>query len=103
MGADPLEYHNGFHNLAYNANATFRSSIAINGTVGWSNHIAKVSHPDSNHGIVELSVGFPELEEDWKFLQSVYGWAALQCKEVEWARSQPARGQPALERIAEML
>lgn len=52
----------------------------------WSKHTARVSHPDNAHGVVDLSVAFPELEEDWKFLQSVYGWAALQWQ--GWARGE---------------
>lgn len=68
----------GFRSLEYDETARFRSSIGLNGTVGWSEHTAHASHPDDAHGVVELSAGFPELEHDWQFLQSVYGWAALQ-------------------------
>lgn len=87
-GADPLEHYGGFRNLKQDENATFRSSIAINGTVGWSSTVAKVSQPDGDHGTIELSLRFPELENDWEVLQSVYGWAALQWQ--AWARGEIA-------------
>lgn len=81
-----MESIGGFRSLEYDPEATFRSSIGINGTVGWTTHTAKTSHPDDDHGLVELNVAFPQLEQDNKFLQSVYGWAALQWQ--GWARGE---------------
>ncbi|GAQ09020.1 hypothetical protein ALT_6341 [Aspergillus lentulus] len=34
-GADPLESHGGFHSLSFDANASFDSALAVNGSVKW--------------------------------------------------------------------
>ncbi|KAH1696449.1 hypothetical protein KXW95_001455 [Aspergillus fumigatus] len=34
-GADPLEFYGGFHNLSFDANASFNSALAVNGSVKW--------------------------------------------------------------------
>ena len=83
-GADPLENQGGFRALEYNAKATFRSSLAFNATVSWSNITAKVVSSNSNAAKSELNVRFPEI--DWDFLQDVYGWAARQWQ--GWARGE---------------
>ncbi|KAF2165209.1 hypothetical protein M409DRAFT_24592 [Zasmidium cellare ATCC 36951] len=83
-GADPLEQHGGFRALEYNNATTFRSSLAANGTIRWSNLTAKVPVPDIFHTTAELNVSFPDI--DWKALRDVYGWAAYQWQ--AWARGQ---------------
>ncbi|OKP09406.1 hypothetical protein PENSUB_5228 [Penicillium subrubescens] len=81
-GADPLEYHGGFHNLSYEPNATFSSALATNGSVQWSTTYATIAR--SFHGQVQaaLNVSFPAV--NWEFMKSVYGWSALQYQ--AWAR-----------------
>ena len=50
--------------------------------MGWS--IQQAEHPVKDTKVAEavLNIGFPNV--DWQFLQSVYGWAALQYQ--AWAR-----------------
>ncbi|KAL8806998.1 MAG: hypothetical protein Q9182_000979 [Xanthomendoza sp. 2 TL-2023] len=81
-GADPLEYIGGFRSLTYDENATFYSSLATNGTVGWSTTTANLSTTDYKSAKANLIVSFEQT--DWVSLQSVYGWAALQYQ--AWAR-----------------
>ncbi|KAK6399035.1 hypothetical protein LTR65_000593 [Meristemomyces frigidus] len=83
-GADPLELQGGFRALEYDDNASFKSSLASNGIVSWSSFTAKVSDPQTQYASAELSVSFPQV--DWRSLQDVYGWAALQWQ--GWARSE---------------
>ncbi|KAI7545227.1 alpha/beta-hydrolase [Hortaea werneckii] len=83
-GADPLEALGGFHSLEYDEQATYRSSLASNGTVQWSNTSARLSESETGLAIAELSVSFPQV--DWSALSHVYGWAALQWQ--GWARGQ---------------
>ncbi|KAL8943787.1 MAG: hypothetical protein Q9211_000870 [Gyalolechia sp. 1 TL-2023] len=81
-GADPLEYHGGFHSLHPSPNTTYHSSLAPNGTVKWSTLRASVSLPSSKSTRARLLVQFPDL--DWESLKAAYGWAGLQYQ--AWAR-----------------
>ena len=81
-GADPLECLGGFRALEPDTRAKFKSSLAPNGLVSWSSRPFDIlpTSPTTVEGI--LTVDFPGV--DWPFLQSVYGWAALQYQ--AWAR-----------------
>ncbi|GAB7365398.1 hypothetical protein MBLNU230_g6476t1 [Neophaeotheca triangularis] len=81
-GADPLEHEGGFHNLEYNSNAIFKSSLTPNASVAWSTHDARLGYSSSGKAIAELAVSFPDVP--WRALQDVYGWSALQWQ--GWAR-----------------
>ena len=81
-GADPLEYFGGFRTLQYNAEAKYKSSLATNGLVSWSRQQHESDPNDTNEAAAFLTVLFHNV--DWHFLQSVYGWAALQYQ--AWAR-----------------
>lgn len=81
-GADPLEYHGGFHNISYNAEATFSSALTANGTVKWSLARADISNIHTGKARAKINLSFPEI--DWALLQYVYGWSALQYQ--SWAR-----------------
>lgn len=83
-GADPLQLFGGFHTLKYSDNVTFRSSLTTDGTVRWSRqHLEPDVTASSDSASVELKVAFSDV--DWRFLQSIYGWAALQWQ--AWARN----------------
>ena len=56
--------------------------MSFNGSVAWSTTKARLSDPDPAYASAELSVSFTEI--DWRLLQDVYGWAALQWQ--GWAR-----------------
>lgn len=60
----------------------YRSSLAPNGTVSWSRQQGHSWNAGVDGCEVTLSIEFPHI--DWAFLQSVYGWAALQYQ--AWAR-----------------
>ncbi|KAF4212176.1 hypothetical protein CNMCM5878_001565 [Aspergillus fumigatiaffinis] len=81
-GADPLESHGGFHSLSFDANASFNSALAVNGSVKWKTARALTHNFAPGKARTELHVSFPEV--DWKFMQAVYGWSALQYQ--AWAR-----------------
>lgn len=82
-GADPLERIGGFRSLSYNESDRYRSSLAVNGTVGWSTLTAELSSAGSpGNAKADFLVRFDNT--DWESLQSVYGWAALQYQ--GWAR-----------------
>ncbi|WPH04227.1 Hypothetical protein R9X50_00711600 [Acrodontium crateriforme] len=84
-GADPLELYGGFRALEYSQNATYRSSLAFNGTVNWSHVQADLGWALNDcNPIAELIIGFPDV--DWSFLQDVYGWSAMQWQ--GWARGE---------------
>ncbi|KAF2397139.1 alpha/beta-hydrolase [Trichodelitschia bisporula] len=83
-GADPLEYYGGFTGITPNDNATFPSSLAPNGFLGWSSIDAKGLENNSSTSKVSIHVHFPGI--DWAFLQSIYGWAALQYQ--AWVRGE---------------
>lgn len=81
-GADPLEYHGGFHDLFYNAETKFSSALTASGTVKWSLLQADISYVHPGKARAKIRISFPEI--DWALLQSVYGWSALQYQ--SWAR-----------------
>lgn len=81
-GADPLETQGGFRALEYDAHAEFRSSLPNNGTVRWVRLQLDKVDTTANAAKASLTVSFPAV--DWPFLQSIYGWAALQFQ--AWAR-----------------
>ena len=83
-GADPLEQHGGFRNLTYNDHAQYPSSLPFNATVSWSNITAKLSDPYAHLATADISVDYPGI--DWRLLQEVYGWAALQWQ--GWVRGE---------------
>lgn len=83
-GADPLEIYGGFRSLTYEEGATFRSSLAKNSTIYWTNYTAKLSEPSPFHSNVGLDISFPDIE--WQTLRDTYGWAALQWQ--AWARGE---------------
>ena len=83
-GADPLEIHGGFHDLEYDPDATFRSSLTTNATTSWSTREAQLSYERDEYSSAELDVAFPEVE--WQWLRNTYGWAALQWQ--AWARGE---------------
>lgn len=79
-----MEFFGGFHDLKHDENATFRSSLAQNGTISWTTHDAALSYESNQIAFARLRVGFPEI--DWKSLRETYGWAALQWQ--AWARGE---------------
>lgn len=81
-GADPLDFQGGFRGLAYDSQTCYPSSLAPNGRVSWSTHQLESSSSSGDVAEATLIVGFPNV--DWPFLQSVYGWAAMQYQ--AWAR-----------------
>jgi len=81
-GADPLEFYGGFRKLNANADDTYPSSLAFNGTIGWSKARAKTYIPYPGGGEVDFKLEFPHI--DWQWLRSFYGWAAFQYQ--AWAR-----------------
>ncbi|KAK4631568.1 hypothetical protein CLAFUR4_03715 [Fulvia fulva] len=87
-GSDPLERLGGFRALKYSSSATYRTSLAINGTIGWTNLTAELStsspEPGPGHASAAFTVAFPDVE--WLNLTHVYGWAALQWQ--AWARGE---------------
>lgn len=83
-GSDPLEHLGGFRKLEYDVNATFRSSLAANASISWSNVTAKLTDPDRSHAWARVEVDFPEIE--WESMRNVYGWAAYQWQ--AWVRSE---------------
>ena len=68
--------------MVYNKTARFPSSLAVNGTVGWSTLTADLPHSSCKNAKADVLVSFENT--DWRSLQLVYGWAALQYQ--GWAR-----------------
>ncbi|KAF1918088.1 hypothetical protein BDU57DRAFT_446112 [Ampelomyces quisqualis] len=83
-GADPLESIGGFRNLAYDPQASFRSSLPTNGSAKWNITEALQVSSSSTTANASLSVGYSNV--DWDFLRIVYGWAAVQYQ--AWARGE---------------
>ncbi|MCJ1391470.1 hypothetical protein MMC18_004334 [Xylographa bjoerkii] len=81
-GADPLARLGGFPQLSYDPNTKYYSSLGTNGTVGWTLHEAETLTRSQDSVEVAIVFEFPHI--DWTFLQSIYGWAALQFQ--SWAR-----------------
>jgi predicted esterase len=65
-------------------NTKFRSSLATNGTVTWSTLKAESIQNGEFGAKTSLNVNFTNV--DWPFLQSIYGWSALQYQ--AWARGE---------------
>jgi hypothetical protein len=81
-----LESQGGFFSLNYDANATFRSSLADNAIVRWA-QIQANKLESSGPGLapsskVQLKFEFPSV--NWDLLQTAYGWSSLQYQ--AWAR-----------------
>ncbi|MCJ1319368.1 hypothetical protein MMC15_004704 [Xylographa vitiligo] len=81
-GADPLTRLGGFTKLSYDTTSKYYSSLGANGTVGWTLHEGETVSKSENS--VEVAINFDFSHVDWKFLQSIYGWSALQFQ--AWAR-----------------
>ncbi|KAL4949940.1 hypothetical protein BDW69DRAFT_173260 [Aspergillus filifer] len=81
-GADPLEFWGGFQNLSFDEDAGFPSPLATDGLVRWSRVWANATNLGPRQSRAELVVAFPQI--DWAFLQSIYGWSALQYQ--GWVR-----------------
>ena len=77
-----MELHGGFRSLQCDPNAQFRSSLGTAGTVQWSTLSVDDPETSKSRAKVIVDVGFPDV--DWDFIQSIYGWAALQYQ--AWAR-----------------
>ena len=77
-----MEFLGGFRDLAYDKETNYPSSLAPSGRVSWSTHQLERSSTYGEVAEASLLVSFPDI--DWTFLQSVYGWAALQYQ--AWAR-----------------
>ena len=78
--------------MYYNESSTYPSSIGTNASVGWSLHTVDKLSQNADSAEARLTFAFPEI--NWSFLQSIYGWAALQYQ--AWARGQIVihAGQP---------
>ncbi|KAL4959894.1 uncharacterized protein BDV14DRAFT_193424 [Aspergillus stella-maris] len=81
-GADPLEFWGGFQNLSFDEDAGFPSPLANDGQVRWTRVRANATNQGPRQSRAELVVAFPQI--DWAFLQSIYGWSALQYQ--GWVR-----------------
>lgn len=81
-GTDPLEYWGGFTNLSFDETVGFNSPLATDGIVRWDSVWANVTNSPPAQSRAELVVDFPQI--NWKSLQSVYGWSALQYQ--AWVR-----------------
>ena len=77
--------------MEYDEKAQYDSSLGLNGAVSWSRHAVHQKCDAANAALAsdslaaltaEVTVNFPDI--NWKFLQSVYGWPALQWQ--GWAR-----------------
>lgn len=83
-GADPLECNGGFRHLHRDPNVSFPSSLASYGEVHWVRHQSSITYDHSQAVSVALEIDFANV--DWRWLQQVYGWTALQYQ--AWARGQ---------------
>lgn len=77
-----MEYEGGFHSLPYDPNANFNSALATNGSVQWDTTYATILSSSRGQVQAALNVSFPSI--NWAFMQSVYGWSALQYQ--AWTR-----------------
>ena len=83
-GADPLESYGGFRQLQYDPNVSYPSSLAPRGQVCWTHCHVETFHEQAEAVEIALHIDFPVV--DWKGLQQIYGWAALQYQ--GWARGE---------------
>ncbi|KAL4927822.1 uncharacterized protein BDV17DRAFT_118898 [Aspergillus undulatus] len=81
-GADPLELRGGFTNLSFDQNVEIPSPLATGGIVRWGVIASNTTNAHPKQSRAELVLAFPQI--DWTFLQSIYGWSALQYQ--AWAR-----------------
>ncbi len=72
----------GFRALDYDRDAEFASALGPNGTVKWSRQQLEHIEQSAIASKAWLTIRFSEV--DWPFLQSIYGWAAVQFQ--AWAR-----------------
>ena len=73
----------GFRTLEYDPEASFRSSLPVDGTARWNVTTAKTL--DSAYSAnSSLSIDYSNV--DWDFLKLIYGWAAVQYQ--AWARGE---------------
>ena len=77
-----MDFQGGFRALEYDNETSYPSSLAPSGRVSWSTQRLESSSSSEHVAEATLIVGFPNV--DWSFLQSVYGWAALQYQ--AWVR-----------------
>jgi hypothetical protein len=81
-----LESKGGFSSLNYEADATFKSSLADNAIVRWTkiqaNKLESSGPSPSPSSKVQLKLEFPSV--NWDLLQTAYGWSSLQYQ--AWAR-----------------
>lgn len=82
-GADPLEIEGGFRNLSYDPQASFRSSLPVNGLARWNLTTAKTLHTSTS---ANVSLGVSYSNVDWDFLKTIYGWSSVQYQ--AWARGE---------------
>ncbi|KAK6528694.1 hypothetical protein TWF694_003937 [Orbilia ellipsospora] len=80
-GTDPLERYGGFQALEPDETSTFRSSLARNGTVKWTENRIQTAQSQGLHS-VSLMVSFPEI--NWNIMVTEFGWAGMQFQ--AWAR-----------------
>ncbi|ETN36331.1 uncharacterized protein HMPREF1541_08608 [Cyphellophora europaea CBS 101466] len=78
---DPLEVLGGFPHLDYDEQQLYPSPLTTNATVGWERRAFNARGSPSQVS-VDLLVSHEDV--DWKFLQSIYGWQALQFQ--TWVR-----------------
>ena len=81
-GADPLNFQGGFRSPVYDYETDYPSSLAPGGRVSWSAYQLESCLSSAGFAEASLILDFPNV--DWPFLQSVYGWAALQYQ--AWTR-----------------
>ena len=77
-----MNFQGGHRSPAYSHETKYPSSLAPSGQVSWSTHRLESLSCSRGSAEASLIVDFPNI--DWPFLQSVYGWAALQYQ--AWAR-----------------
>lgn len=80
-GADPLEYHGGFHSLHINTSDTYISPLAVGAELAWTSFPASIKQTSTGVNI-DWTIDFPDI--DWNFLQQVYGWTIVQYQ--AWIR-----------------
>ena len=77
-----MNFQGGHRSPPYIHETEYPSSLAPSGRVSWSTHQLESFSCSEGSAEASLTVDFPNI--DWPFLQSIYGWAALQYQ--AWAR-----------------
>ncbi|KAF1990619.1 hypothetical protein K402DRAFT_347524 [Aulographum hederae CBS 113979] len=85
-GADPLEHEGGFRSLNFDPTRRFYSSLAKDASVTWTSIDADNWEEGPSNAQASFTIGFPNSNHNWTFLQDVYGWPALQYQ--AWARGE---------------